>query len=109
MIRVFIDSEQPDWDIHLNKFSFAYNSAVHSVTKQTPFEMMFGQRPRIPIDFIFPNLDSLNRTPILEEYKLVNDLGEITVMEDYEKVIEQNVKAVAQNYSNELKEKLEIS
>ncbi|CAF0837309.1 unnamed protein product [Brachionus calyciflorus] len=109
MICAFVDSEQSDWDLHLTKFSFAYISAVHSATKQTPFEMMFGRRPRIPIDIILPNLDTLNRTPILEEYKLFNDKGEITVMEYYEKFIEQNVPVFARNYLTDLRKKLETS
>jgi hypothetical protein len=29
---------------------FAYNTAVHSMTKTTPFEMVYGRQPKIPID-----------------------------------------------------------
>ncbi|CAF0996337.1 unnamed protein product [Brachionus calyciflorus] len=89
-----------------DKLAFAYNTSVPSVTKQTPFEIMFGRRPR-PIDLIIPNLEHLNRTPILQEYKIINDLAEITVLEDEFEKIEQNVPTVAKNYLEDLKSKLE--
>lgn len=31
----------------------AYNSAVHSTTKYTPYELMFGHKPKMPIDLIY--------------------------------------------------------
>ena len=34
--------------------AFAYNTAVHSVTKMPPFEMVYGRKPRLSIDLIFP-------------------------------------------------------
>ena len=55
MIKAHVDEEQGDWDLHLNKFAYAYNSAIQESTKQTPFEMMFGRKPKIPIDIILPN------------------------------------------------------
>ena len=82
MISAFVDVDQMTWDIHLEKFAFAYNTSVHAVTKQTPFELMFGRKPRLPIDIIIPNPEPLGRVPILKEYKLLNELGEITVLED---------------------------
>lgn len=106
MIRCFVDEEQENWDLHLNKLAFAYNTSRHSITQQTPFEMMFGRKPRIPIDIILPNLDELNREPNLKEYKLINEFGTVKVMEDCEKIIEENTPLVAQNYLNELKRKL---
>ena len=30
---------------------FAYNMTVHESTKHTPFEVMFGQMAKLPIDF----------------------------------------------------------
>lgn len=53
MIKCFVDENQADWDLHLNKLTFAYNSSVHEGTRQTPFELMFGIKPRIPCDIAF--------------------------------------------------------
>lgn len=106
MIRAYVDFDQTTWDLNLRKFAFAYNTSVHSITKQTPFEMMFGRRPRIPIDIILPNIDVLDRAPILQEYKILNEHGEVTVLEDVDEIIEANTPEVAKNYLAELKEKL---
>jgi hypothetical protein len=35
------------WDNALRHVLFTYNSCVHTVTRQTPFSLMFGEEPRI--------------------------------------------------------------
>ncbi|CAF0976159.1 unnamed protein product [Brachionus calyciflorus] len=45
-----------------------YNSSVDSTTNQAPFTMMFDRELRIAIDFLFPNLNELNRKQILENH-----------------------------------------
>ena len=57
MIRCYVDYDQLNWNCHLEKLSFAYNSSVHSSTGFTPHEMVFGQKPRIPLDLVFNNVD----------------------------------------------------
>ncbi|CAF0952535.1 unnamed protein product [Brachionus calyciflorus] len=106
MIKAYIDEDQNDWDLNLKKFAFAYNTAVHSVTKQTPFEMMFGRRPRIPIDVVFHNSEVQDRFPILREFKIIDDHSEITVLEDYQEIVAKNMPELAKNYLDDLKEKL---
>ena len=54
MIRCFIEENLEDWDELLAPLAFAYNTAVHSTTKVSPFEMVYGRKPRLPIDLIFP-------------------------------------------------------
>jgi hypothetical protein len=34
---------------------FSYNTAVHSTTKFSPFELTYGRTPKIPIDLIMPD------------------------------------------------------
>ena len=53
MISSYINENQTNWDQNLMKLAFAYNSSVHASTKQTPFEMTFGQKPRLPCDVAF--------------------------------------------------------
>jgi hypothetical protein len=38
-----------DWEAHLAPLLFAYNTAVLSSTKVTPFKAMFGYDPRVPL------------------------------------------------------------
>lgn len=39
---------QQDWDLLLPLAAFSYNSSVHTATKYSPFELVFGQNPEIP-------------------------------------------------------------
>lgn len=48
MIRTFINNDQRNWDVHLNEFSFAVNTAVHSSTKYSPAFLNFGRNPPPP-------------------------------------------------------------
>ena len=54
MIRCFIEEHLDEWDELLAPLAFAYNTAVHATTKATLFEMVYGRKPRLPIDLIFP-------------------------------------------------------
>ena len=66
MIRAYCDENQDNWDLGVTQLCFAYNSSVHETTGLTPFEVMFGRDPIIPIDLIYPNRIELTRQPILE-------------------------------------------
>ena len=52
------DQNQDDWDTKLEKLSFAYNTVVHAVTKFSPFELMFGRIPKLPIDLVYDQTDA---------------------------------------------------
>jgi hypothetical protein len=52
MIKSYVDENQSDWDENLNELAFAYNSSVHASTGYTPYELVFGVQPRIPLDLI---------------------------------------------------------
>ena len=59
MLTQFVhEHKQNDWDKKLNKLSFAYNTAVHAVTKFSPFELMFGRIPKLPIDLVYDQTNS---------------------------------------------------
>ena len=55
MIGKLEDKFKGQWPNHLSKLTHAYNSTRSVVTGYLPHFLMFGQWPRLPIDFIFPN------------------------------------------------------
>ena len=57
-MQKFVDQQkQNDWDLKLNKLTFAYNSAVHATTKLSPFELMLGRVPKLQIDMVYDQTD----------------------------------------------------
>ena len=58
--RKYLESSN-NWTSLLQPFAFAYNSAVHSSTKISPFFMVFGQRPRVCADATHANDFNLSK------------------------------------------------
>ena len=50
---------------HLPEIAHAYNATQSAVTGYSPHYLMFGQWPRLPVNFIFPTIGS-NETPMRE-------------------------------------------
>ncbi|CAF1034793.1 unnamed protein product, partial [Brachionus calyciflorus] len=109
MIKSHIDDNQIKWDENLQKYAHAYNSSVHETPRHTPFELMFGRKPKIPIDLIYPDPYSLNREPILEKYTLINEQGEIDVLADPVDTVKKNIPQIANEYLENLKKSLKDS
>ncbi|CAF1568111.1 unnamed protein product, partial [Rotaria sp. Silwood1] len=43
------DTEDNNWDEYLQAVVFAYNSGIHKTTKYSPYELVYGRPPRLPI------------------------------------------------------------
>ena len=74
LIQFIKEHKQNDWDTKLNKLSFAYNTAVHAVTKFSPFELMFGRIPKLPIDLVYDQTNSDELRAKIEVEWIVSDL-----------------------------------
>ena len=57
MIAAYVNVNHDNWDELLPQVQFAYNTAVHSTTNCSPFELMYGRQPRIPLDLFIPNAE----------------------------------------------------
>ena len=56
------------WPEHLGSVVIAYNATRSLVTGFSPYYLMFGRRPRLPIDLLFPTRREHNLTRTIDEY-----------------------------------------
>ena len=56
MIGKLEDDKKACWSLYLPEVLMAYNSTRSAVTGYSPHFLLFGRRPRIPVDFQFPTL-----------------------------------------------------
>ncbi len=53
MLGTLEPHQKADWKSYLSSLVHAYNSTRHESTKETPFYLMFGRQPRLPVDLLF--------------------------------------------------------
>ena len=87
MLATSIDGSVRDWDRRLDFQLFAYRTTVHKSTGFSPFELLFGHRPRIPLDCIVP-------TPDDAEILATNDL---TAAQEYHRELARAYEIAREN------------
>ncbi len=55
VLSAYINLEHDDWDEGVAMAAFAINSARQS-TRYTPFELLYGRSPALPIDYVLPTI-----------------------------------------------------
>ena len=78
MLRTCVNPSGDDWERHLPAIEFAYNNAQQSSTGLSPFEVVHGRRPRVPLDStIAPSQRGIAPSPAASDY-----LGRIQELSD---------------------------
>ena len=63
MIGKLEEDRKACWSEHLPELLLAYNATCSAVMGYSPYYLLFGRRPRIPVDYLFPTLhDSPHQT-----------------------------------------------
>ena len=63
MIGKLEDDKKACWSKHLLELLLAYNATHSTLTRYSPYYLLFGRRSRIPLDYLFPTLhDSPHQT-----------------------------------------------
>ncbi|KAI4343331.1 hypothetical protein MLD38_027853 [Melastoma candidum] len=52
ILRTLVSKNQKDWDIKLAHAEFAYNRAPSSTTKSSPFQVVYGLNPLVPVELM---------------------------------------------------------
>src|SRR6266498_3711900 len=61
MLRAILKKNLKMWEECLPQVEFAYNRAVHSTTKVSPFQVVYGFNPKAPIDRLpLPTTERVN-------------------------------------------------
>ena len=66
MLSHYVNENQSDWDIYLPYVMCAYRSATQETVKHSPFYLLYGREPRLPIDALLPiaNNHNLFESPV---------------------------------------------
>ena len=63
MVGKLEEERKACWSEHLPELLMAYNATRSAVTSYSAYYLLFGRRPRIPVDYLFPTLhDSPHQT-----------------------------------------------
>jgi hypothetical protein len=62
-----------EWDELIQYCTFAYNTAVHDVTKLSPYYVRFGKEPKLPVDYIIKNFNTEHTTDINAYTEVIRD------------------------------------
>ena len=75
-LSMYVSSNQRDWDRHLPLVLFAYRVSPHATTHESPFYLLYGREPRLPIDasLILPSTAKLSSSVAEHRARIVENL-----------------------------------
>ena len=68
MIAKMDPGKRAKWPSHLGPILIAYNATWSQITGYSPYFLMFGCRPRLPVDLLFPTVRRNENSRTTDEY-----------------------------------------
>jgi len=71
----YANTKKNDWDLYIPSVLFAYRNMKHNTTKYEPFQLTYGRKAKLPIDYDNYSPDNNEITCLLERTnQLINNL-----------------------------------
>ena len=95
-LSMYVSTHQKDWDRHLPLTLFAYRVAPHATTGESPFYLLYGREPHLPLDasLLLPDSNVSNSVAELRA-RLVKNL------EETRKIVSSNTQLVQQRMKDQ--------
>jgi transposase InsO family protein len=77
-LSMFVSDNQKDWDEYLPAILFAYRTSPQATTGDSPFYLLYGREPRLPLDITLlpPKVDRLSTSIAEHRARIVSQLEE---------------------------------
>lgn len=82
MLSAYVNSKGDDWDAHLQLVTFAYNCSTHASSNYSPYIVVFGRDPIVPVDLRWWSEYEYEREVSMSEYlkQKIDDISHIWEM-----------------------------
>eukprot|EP00794_Sanderia_malayensis_P014549 gene14549-16052_t len=97
-ISMYVSSHQKDWDKHIPLILFAYRVSPNATTGESPFYLLYGREPRLPIDTALLMPDTNLSSSVAEHRERV-----VRNLEEAQRIISSNTELAQQLHANRLK------
>ena len=94
MLETLEPSQKWNWKSHIGSCVHAYNCTKHKTTGFSPFYLMFGHHPRIPVNLVSGKVeeqDTITKNNQISHTKVYNRKVRRAVLEIGDRVLLQNV------------------
>ena len=104
MLGTLEQDQKKDWKKYVNSLVYAYNCTPHETTGVSPYELLFGRKPNLPIDTMFEKSKEESGNKSTQEY--IQDFQErlATTHEIVEKHTERSKQKQKSYYDKRSKE-----
>jgi transposase InsO family protein len=68
------DNEKTRWDHYLDGVLFGYRTSVHAELETSPFELLYGRKPTLPMSLLFGSIAELNEDVQIHNTRITYNL-----------------------------------